>query len=85
MDCSVVIPVYNSALMLPELIAQLGEILPTVSQHYEVGTGQRWEPGPELECDRLAESAIRVGARNQHDAQLRAAQCFAGGHPRRPI
>jgi glycosyltransferase involved in cell wall biosynthesis len=35
-DSSVVIPVYNSAPILPELIARLGEVLPTISKHYEV-------------------------------------------------
>jgi glycosyltransferase involved in cell wall biosynthesis len=36
MDCSVVIPVYNSAPILSELIDQLAQVLPTVSKHYEV-------------------------------------------------
>jgi len=36
MDCSVVIPVYNSAASLPTLLADLGRVLPTVSEHFEV-------------------------------------------------
>jgi len=36
MGCSVVIPVYNSAATLPELIAQLRQVLPTVAERYEV-------------------------------------------------
>jgi glycosyltransferase involved in cell wall biosynthesis len=46
MDCSVVIPVYNSASILPELVARLAEVLPTVSSHYEavlVNDGSRDE------------------------------------------
>jgi undecaprenyl-phosphate 4-deoxy-4-formamido-L-arabinose transferase len=33
---SVVIPVYNGALSLPELIRRLGEVLPTLAETYEV-------------------------------------------------
>lgn len=36
MDCSVVIPVYNSAPVLPELIDQLAQVMPSVSEGYEV-------------------------------------------------
>src|SRR5829696_3182132 len=33
---SVIIPVYNSEVILPELVAQLDRTLPTFSSHYEV-------------------------------------------------
>ncbi len=33
---SVVIPVYNGALSLPDLVAQLSEILPTLAEHFEL-------------------------------------------------
>ncbi|MGB8646678.1 MAG: glycosyltransferase family 2 protein [Anaerolineae bacterium] len=35
-DCSVVIPVYQSADSLPELIERLAQALPTIATHYEV-------------------------------------------------
>ncbi len=35
-DCSVVVPVYNSASSLPELAEKLGQTLPTIAGHYEL-------------------------------------------------
>jgi glycosyltransferase involved in cell wall biosynthesis len=49
MDCSVVVPVYNSELTLAELIDRLGKVLPTVAKNFEailVNDGSRdhsWE------------------------------------------
>ncbi len=36
LDCSVVIPVYNSETILPELLARLGQVLPTLFDRFEV-------------------------------------------------
>ena len=36
MNCSVVIPVYNSAATLPELVERLGKVLPAVAERFEV-------------------------------------------------
>lgn len=35
-DCSIVIPVYNSASSLPELVEKLGQTLPAIAEHYEL-------------------------------------------------
>ncbi len=45
-NCSIVIPVYNSAEVIPELVARLGNVLPALSKAYEailVNDGSRDE------------------------------------------
>lgn len=54
---SVVIPVYNGALSLPELVRQLQQVLPTLAEQYEIifveddGKDNSWEVIRQLACD----------------------------------
>ena len=48
---SVVVPVYNSELILPALVKRLEPVLDSAGARIRTGAGQRRQPGSKLESD----------------------------------
>ncbi|MDE3088113.1 MAG: glycosyltransferase family 2 protein [Chloroflexota bacterium] len=85
-ECSVVVPVYNSAATLPELIARLGQVLPQVAPRFEVvlindgSRDQSWKVICELAHQNDWVRGINL-SRNfgQHNALLAGIRAARGG------
>ncbi len=82
---SVVVPVYNSELTLPELVKRLQPVLAGAGTRIRTGAGQRRQPGSKLESHSGTVAFLPLGPRHQPDAKLRAAQCAALRYSGRPV
>ena len=82
---SVVIPVYCSETILPELVRRLEPVLSATADNFELVLVNDSSPDRSWDVICRLAAAISVDSPHQPDAQLRPAQCSVVRHPGSPL